>query len=119
MQVEAILRSMGGNGLYAGYESMAMCIRLVLEDSRRLLALQKQVYSVVAQNQGTTIACLKRRLDIFLDVLWKNGTSHQWRQLGLFSDQKPSVGEFIEAVVWYIQITAEEQAQEQLRRKFL
>lgn len=117
MQVEAILRSMGGNGLYAGYESMAMCIRLVLEDSRKLLALQKEVYSKVAKNQGTTVSCLKRRLDIFLDVLWKNSTPAHWKRLGIVSEDRPSVGEFIEAVVWYIQSTAEEQAQEQERRK--
>lgn len=117
MQVEAILRSMGGNGLYAGYESMALCIRLVLNHPKTLLALQKEVYSAVAKEQGTSVSCLKRRLDIFLDVLWRNAKPEQWRTLGLSVCERPTVGEFIEAVVWYIQSKQAEHDQEQKRRK--
>lgn len=107
MEARTILREMGGNGLYAGYENMLECVDLLLENPRKLLSLQKDVYAVVAKQHNTTVACMKRRLDILIDVLWRSASPEQWRVLGLGTLEKPSVGEFLEAMVWYIQ-TCEE-----------
>lgn len=107
MDAKKILRGMGANGLYVGYENMLECVDLLIANPYKLLSLQKDVYAVVAKKNGLTVSCMKRRLDILMEVIWKSATTEQWQILGLSPFEKPTVGEYLEAIVWFLQTVEE------------
>lgn len=99
---EFIIRCMGANGRYAGYENMISCLEIVRKDPQKLVALEKLVYIYVAEEEGISLNCLERRLDILVSTLAKTAKPSQWILLELDPNRKPTVGEFLEAVSWYL-----------------
>ena len=102
MSAEMIIRCMGTNGRYAGYENMISCLEIIREDPKKLVSLERLVYDSVAKADGVSLNCLKRRLDILVSVLTKTAKRSQWMLLELDPEKKPTVGEFLEAVTWYM-----------------
>lgn len=102
MSAEMLIRCMGANGKYAGYENMIACLESVCEDPKRLVSLERMVYKTVAEADGVSMNCLKRRLNILVTVLTKTAKRSQWLMLELDPDRKPTVGEFLEAGSWYL-----------------
>ena len=102
MSAEMIIRCMGANGKYAGYENMISCLEIVQEDPKKLVSLERLVYKSVAEADGVSMKCLKRRLAILVSVRMKTAKRSQWVLLELNPEKKPTVGEFLEAVSWYM-----------------
>ena len=102
MTAEMIIRCMGANGRYAGYENMISCLEIIRKNPKKLVALEKLVYVYVAEEDGVSMNCLERRLDLLVTLLTKTAKPSQWILLELNPNKKPSVGEFLEAVTWYL-----------------
>ena len=92
MTAEMIIRCMGANGRYAGYENMISCLEIIRKNPRKLVALEKLVYVYVAEEDGVSLNCLERRLDLLVTLLTKTAKPSQWILLELNPNKKPSVG---------------------------
>ena len=99
---EFIIRCMGAHGRYAGYENMISCLEIIRKNPKKLTALEKSVYVYVAEEEGITLHCLERRLNVLVSILMKTAKPSQWILLELDPNKKPTLGEFLEAVTWYL-----------------
>ena len=53
MSAEMIIRCMGANGRYAGYENMISCLEIIREDPKKLVSLERLVYDSVTKLSET------------------------------------------------------------------
>lgn len=66
-----LLRRLGITRNFKGYYYLADALRLVLEDSNRLLLVTKSVYPEVAKRHGTSAACVERDIRTAAHQAWR------------------------------------------------
>lgn len=93
------LRKMGVNGTYLGFYYLIDAVNLVCQDKRLLLALNTELFPIVARKYRTSPENVERNIRTVINVCWSKGDRALMNSL--FSsplDRKPSVGEFIDAL---------------------
>ena len=99
MYTKEYLRKLGLNGTYLGFHYLSEAINLVSQNKTLLLALNTQLYPIIARKYLTSSENVERNIRTAISICWSKGD----RELlnNLFPkplNHKPSAGEFIDAL---------------------
>ena len=93
------LRKLGLNGTYLGFHYLSEAINLVCQDKSLLLALNTELYPMIARKYHTSSENVERNIRTVISVCWIKSDRDMLN--ALFPkplDHKPSAGEFIDAL---------------------
>lgn len=106
-KIGRILRTLGIKSCYRGYGYAVECIALAVEDEDRLLGITKNLYPLVARVFGTSTECIIRNLRTVIQIFWMRGNRTYFAALAGFApEEKPTPGEFIDAIAGYVRYQA-------------
>ena len=102
-QEEHVIRKLGGTRLFAGYWLLIRCIRLAIEDEDRLIAPESNLYLAAAAESGCSLSRVKSNMDTLVRYCWKKASPAAWTEVaGCPVKDRPTLGEFIEIIAWYV-----------------
>lgn len=97
-QLHDLVRSMGLNRSYVGYDYLIYSLELLREDENRLEMVTKGIYPGVARKFKVPISAVDGALRTAVNVCWRRGP---WELTGRQSEdeQSPSVSVFLGRLV--------------------
>lgn len=109
-EIESLLRRMGSNSSYCGFNYTVYGIVLAIQDRERLVYITKGIYPDVAKEFNTSWKCVERDIRTVVDVIWNYGDRELLERVrGIELNQKPQNKEFIEMMAEYIKNMEEEE----------
>ena len=85
--VGKVLRNLGAERSYRGFDYITYGTALVVKDGRKLYYITKSLYPEIAIKYKTTWRCVERDIRTIVDTIWKNGDKEFLRTERLLSDQ--------------------------------
>ena len=103
---ELLIRSLGGNRLFSGYEPLILCICLAVEDENRLLSLEQRLYPIAADRLQIKISAMKRNMSTLVQYCYNHADPALWKTIaGCPLKRQPTLREFIDFSACYIKQT--------------
>lgn len=101
--IQRVLRRLGANGTYRGFNYTVYGIKLSMEDRERLLYVTKGLYLDIAEQYQTSWKCVERDIRTIVDVIWRTGDHELLREInGGRLDEKPKNVKFLEMLTEYM-----------------
>lgn len=102
-KVEGLIRRLGANGSYIGFDFTVAAVTKTIEDRSLLLYITKGVYLEVAVENRTSIKCVERDIRTVIEVIWKFGDRGLLNQIaGRKLSDRPNNREFIDMLARFI-----------------
>ena len=102
MNTEKVMRELGINGTYLGFHYLVDAVNFVNEDENYLISLCSRLYPAIAKRHRTSPENVERNIRTVIAVCWKRGNRSRLNKMfGHTLRQKPSSGEFIDALYAY------------------
>ena len=92
---------------YKGYFQTLAAVRLVLEDEKRLQAVFKEVYWVVADECSCNPNTIERNIRFVVLNVWNNNREYLNKIAGFCLSARPTVSQFIDIIASHIQRSKE------------
>lgn len=107
--IETVIRLLGLNSSYKGFNFLIYAINLVLEDPEVLTYICKGLYLEIALRYDTTITCVERNIRTAKEVIWMNGNKSLLKDIfgNKYGQEIPNNAVFIDMLVHYIKRHAE------------
>ena len=107
MLIEQIIHQLGIYSVYRGYPYLIYAIQISLENEDRLRHVTKELYSEIARHFECNIPGIERSLRTVITQCWEYGNREYLMELaGHKLYRKPSPGEFISIVTYYVRLQA-------------
>ncbi|MCD2492889.1 sporulation initiation factor Spo0A C-terminal domain-containing protein [Lacrimispora sp. NSJ-141] len=71
--IHAMLYSVGVSQCYRGYDYFITAISMIMEDSRKLHNIQREVYRPIAQQNNTSVQNVEKDIRTIRNVIMRNG----------------------------------------------
>lgn len=102
-RIRKILRSLGVNNSYVGFEFVAYGVELTIYEPTLLTYICKGLYIEIAIHFKTSINCVERNIRTVVEKIWEQGDREALNQI--FNKElkrKPKNAEFFDALVEYV-----------------
>ncbi|WP_101877675.1 sporulation initiation factor Spo0A C-terminal domain-containing protein [Lachnoclostridium edouardi] len=101
--VGKVLRNLGAERSYRGFDYITYGTALVVKDGRKLYYITKSLYPEIAIKYRTTWRCVERDIRTIVDTIWKNGDKEFLKMIsGEEIKEKPNNSRFLELVAAYV-----------------
>lgn len=101
--ISAFLRSIGFRATYIGFQYLVCAISLVMSNESYLHSLTTRLYPCVADIYGISAVSVERAMRFMINVFWDHGNVALLEdRLGYPMHDRPSIGEFIDVIAFYI-----------------
>lgn len=104
-QSRKLIRRLGANSSYLGFEYLAYGISRTLNDPTLLTYICKGLYVEIAIHFHTTLECVERDIRTVKDIIWEYGDKELLREIFgelIEEDKSPTNGKFIDGLVEYM-----------------
>ena len=103
IEIETVLRALGGNGTKKGFLGIIWGVTFALEDPAVLHAVTKVLYPAIADAMGMNQQCVLKDMRGVVSWCWDFGDRKTlYKVAGRKVTDKPSVGEFIDMLAGYL-----------------
>lgn len=100
-KINEILRSLGLNTKYMGYNTILKAVQLVQEDQHKLYSITKSIYMPIAEERGCTWSAVERSIRTAIQRAWKINPELIKDMAGYPMIIQPTASEFIEMLAFY------------------
>lgn len=101
--IKMLLRRLGVNSSYVGYEFVVYGVIWTITDSELLTYICKGLYVEIAIQFHTTVKCVERNIRTVINRIWEYGNRELLNEIfGKELYRKPKNAEFVDALVNYI-----------------
>lgn len=108
MNIEELLKECRFSKRYQGYHVFRECLLVALKDEESLLYLTG-IYAEVARKCNISWKLVERNIRTMLDYAWSIGGKESLERLsGGVLYEKPTIGEVLEILVYYLKTHAQE-----------
>ena len=103
IEIETVLRALGGTGTMRGFPGIIWGVSLALEEPELLHAVTKRLYPAVGEIMGMNGQAILRDMRGVVDWCWEKGDRNKLNEVACrrLMDE-PSVGEFIDMIAGYM-----------------
>lgn len=98
---EQILRSLGLNQTYTGYENTLKAVDIILKDKHTLYSVTRAIYQPIAEGRGCTWSAVERSIRTAVMRAWNVNPELVMTMAGYRMSIQPTAAEFIEMVALY------------------
>jgi len=103
IEIETVLRALGGTGVKKGFAGIIWGVTFALEDSAMLYEVTKVLYPAIADAMGMKPQAILRDMRSVVTMCWDLGDREALNAVaGRKLMDKPSVGEFIDMLTGYL-----------------
>ena len=103
IEIETVLRALGGNGTRRGFAGIIWGVTLALEDPNVLYAVTKTLYPAIGEAMDMNAQAILRDMRGEVAWCWETGDRNKLNEVaGRRLLDKPSVGEFIDMLAGYM-----------------
>lgn len=111
MGIETLVHRLGICSVYHGYHYLIYGIELVMEDENYLLCMTKRLYPDIGKRFHTTGAKVECSIRTVVTVCWNEGNRNLLNRIaGYELTRKPTTGEFISILSYYLKLRQPPQA---------
>lgn len=100
-KLNEILRSLGLNTKYMGYNTILKAVQIVQEDHHKLYNVTKSIYMPIAEERGCTWSAVERSIRTAIQRAWKINPKLIKDMAGYPMAIQPTASEFIEMLAFY------------------
>lgn len=103
-KIEIVVRRLGGNGTYKGFNYLVYGIDVAMRNPDLLTYVCKGLYVDIATHFHTTIECAERDIRTIKMVIFQNGNREMLDEIfgNINNDNIPTNSEFIDKLVAYL-----------------
>lgn len=102
-EIERLIRSLGISSTYRGYHYLRYSLDLCLYDETYILSVSKLLYPQIAHVFYTTSCSVERDMRTIINVCWERGGRNYLQHIALYPlSKRPSVGEFLNILIYYL-----------------
>ncbi len=98
---EELLRALGLNQKYTGYENLLMAVEIVKKDKHTLYSVTKSIYIPIAEKRGCTWSAIERSIRTAVKRGWKINPDLIKDMAGYKLVIHPTAAELIEMIASY------------------
>ena len=103
IEIETVLRALGGNGMKKGFAAVILGVSFALEDPTVLYRVTKVLYPAIAEAMGMNEQAVLRDMRSLVTLCWEQGDRDTLNEVaGRRLFDKPTVGEFIDMLTGYL-----------------
>ncbi len=96
-------RQLGIHGTQKGYLYLVDALQLALDDERNLILFSKTMFVKIADKYNTDPSNVDRNIRTLINQCWNSSFREELQRIAPYRlEKKPTVGEFIDIVYWYI-----------------
>ena len=88
---------------YSGFALLLTCLNCALRDESLLRPIAKNLYSIAAEQHGTTVSHVTCSIRNLIRIWWRRGDRSFWPNYSTSSKKPPGNREFICILVAYLQ----------------
>ena len=103
IEIETVLRALGGDGTKKGFFGIILGVSFALEDPTMLYSVTKTLYPAIGEAMGINSQAILRDMRGLVNWCWDFGDRDALNEVaGRKLLDKPSVGEFIDMLAGYL-----------------
>lgn len=103
MSIETLIHRLGICSIYKGYSYLVYAVELVVRNEEYLLYITKALYPDIAKYFHSTSSRIERSLRTVITNCWNEGNRELLNRIaGYELQRKPTTGEFIALLAYYV-----------------